>query len=112
VLLVVPAEAGQPAHSSHKGSHDRHGHGAFSQSINQLCLKHASKHRQSVESKWKVCKVLNNFSCGKIPKNVTTRTIKLNKGKAEYKNLTIIIHELLQHMLTNRQTYIKASQSS
>lgn len=55
VLLVVPSEAGQPAHSSHKGSHDRHGHGAFSQSISQLCLKHASKHRQSVESKWKVC---------------------------------------------------------
>ncbi|XP_052064398.1 sodium/hydrogen exchanger 10-like isoform X1 [Mytilus californianus] len=54
VLLVVPSEAGQPAHASHKSSHElRHGHGAFSNSISQLCLNHASKHRQSVESKWK-----------------------------------------------------------
>ncbi|CAC5362747.1 SLC9A10_11 [Mytilus coruscus] len=54
VLLVVPSEAGQPAHAAHKSSHElRHGHGAFSNSISQLCLNHASKHRQSVESKWK-----------------------------------------------------------
>ncbi|KAK3101953.1 hypothetical protein FSP39_007588 [Pinctada imbricata] len=52
VLLIVPAEVGQP---THKSAHEaRHGHGAFVNSISQLCLKHASTHRKNIMSKWKV----------------------------------------------------------
>ena len=55
VMLIVPTEIGQSVHShSKKPSEQQRGHGAFINSISQLCLRHASKTRISVESKWKV----------------------------------------------------------
>ena len=55
VILVIPTEIGQPSHShSKKTSEQQRGHGAFVNSISQLCLRHASNKRLSVESKWKV----------------------------------------------------------
>ena len=54
IILIVPTESGKPVHGGQKGEQQR-GHGAFVNSLSQLCLRHASKHRLNVESKWKVC---------------------------------------------------------
>ena len=71
VLLVVPSEVGQP---THKSGHDlRHGHGAFVNSISQLCLKHASNHRKNVISKWKV----NRRSSFNPVKNIRKRIMSM-----------------------------------
>ncbi|KAH3877178.1 hypothetical protein DPMN_001037, partial [Dreissena polymorpha] len=51
VILIVPSDLGQPIHGK-KGEAQR-GHGALINSLSQLCLKHASKKRLNVESKWK-----------------------------------------------------------
>ncbi|XP_071121113.1 sperm-specific sodium:proton exchanger-like isoform X2 [Mytilus edulis] len=81
VLLVVPSEAGQPAHAAHKSGHDlRHGHGAFSNSISQLCLNHASKHRQSVESKWKKKRQKKNLGFTNKVQAARSLGILLSKG--------------------------------
>ena len=62
VILVVPCEVGQPLHSQGKKLTDQQrGHGAMINKISQLCLKHASKHRISVESKWRVSVVIPNY---------------------------------------------------
>lgn len=55
VILVVPTDVGQHMHGPGKKSEQQRGHGAFINSLSQLCLRHASKHRMNVESKWKVC---------------------------------------------------------
>ncbi|XP_053385039.1 sodium/hydrogen exchanger 10-like isoform X1 [Mercenaria mercenaria] len=64
VILVVPTEVGQPIHGHGKKAEQQRGHGAFINSLSQLCLRHASKHRMNVESKWR--KVQNAKSLGTL----------------------------------------------
>jgi hypothetical protein len=54
VILVIPTEVGQPIHAPGKKADQQRGHGAFINNLSQLCLRHASKHRINVESKWRV----------------------------------------------------------
>ncbi|XP_060556352.1 sodium/hydrogen exchanger 10-like isoform X2 [Ruditapes philippinarum] len=64
VILVIPTEVGQPIHAPGKKADQQRGHGAFINNLSQLCLRHASKHRINVESKWR--KVQNAKSLGTL----------------------------------------------
>ncbi|XP_062603630.1 sodium/hydrogen exchanger 10-like [Saccostrea cucullata] len=83
VLLIVPTEMGQPTHSQHVSGHDsKHGHGAFVRSISQLCLKHASSHRNKVMSKWKVNEQLQKIRTAEKIQQAKSLGILSSKNKA------------------------------
>ncbi|XP_052797553.1 sodium/hydrogen exchanger 10-like isoform X2 [Mya arenaria] len=80
VILVVPSDVGQPIHGGKKTEQQR-GHGAFINSLSQLCLKHASKNRLKVESKWKKvqsAKSLGTLFNNKVNQSSTDSINKLN----------------------------------
>lgn len=61
IILVVPADMGEAMHG--KKTEQQRGHGAFVNSLSQLCVKHSSKSSLNEDSKWKVgllqnCQVL------------------------------------------------------
>ncbi|KAL4225679.1 Sodium/hydrogen exchanger 10 [Mactra antiquata] len=112
IILVVPSDRGEALHG--KKTEQQRGHGAFVNSLSQLCIKH-SKGSLNANSKWK--KVQSAKSLGTLfslsAKSVDSET-SADKGLTEEKthsDTTLCDHKLSNESYASASEYMEPSSS-